>query len=308
MTLVVSVFNHKGGVGKTTVTANLGAELARRGRRVLLVDVDPQASLTMTFVWPELWHSHMVEPRRTIAELLLGETPHADKVGEVLVTPENVAEELDEVGGTGSLDLVASSPLLRDVDLELAHLLSAPNKRQLAQKHAAVFLRLAKALDGTNHDVVLIDCPPAFSVVTRMALFASHHVLVPTRPDYLSTASIDRMLHDLNDLIDTHNATVAIGRWPLAGRATTRLLGVVFTMVTTYGGKPIQSMQTFTDNVRSLGYPTFESFITTQNTHYGDAAGSGVPIALSTAAKHRETVGQIRALTTEFLRRVGESA
>jgi len=52
---VISVINYKGGVGKTTITANLGAELARRGRRVLLIDIDPQASLTFSFIPPEEW-------------------------------------------------------------------------------------------------------------------------------------------------------------------------------------------------------------------------------------------------------------
>ena len=56
---IVSVINYKGGVGKTTVTANLGAELARRGQRVLLIDLDPQASLTFSFIRSEDWERHL---------------------------------------------------------------------------------------------------------------------------------------------------------------------------------------------------------------------------------------------------------
>ncbi len=52
---VISVINYKGGVGKTTITANLGAELARRGRQVLLIDTDPQANLTFSFIRPDEW-------------------------------------------------------------------------------------------------------------------------------------------------------------------------------------------------------------------------------------------------------------
>lgn len=62
---VVSIINYKGGVGKTTVTANLAAELAQRGRRVLLVDLDSQASLTFSFVKPDQWRTDL-EPDKTI--------------------------------------------------------------------------------------------------------------------------------------------------------------------------------------------------------------------------------------------------
>jgi len=60
---VVSVINYKGGVGKTTLTANIGAELAARGRRVLLVDLDPQASLTFSFVQIEEWEERYAGSR-----------------------------------------------------------------------------------------------------------------------------------------------------------------------------------------------------------------------------------------------------
>lgn len=303
---VVSVFNHKGGVGKTTMTANLAAELARRGKRVLVVDADPQASLTMTFVWPELWRTHMVEPRRTIAELLMGEVPHAAKVGDVLITPEGVAEALESVGARGTLDLVASNTALREADLEFADLLSATTNRQKAQKHASVFLRLARALEGTDHDVVLIDCPPAFSVITRMALVASRHVLVPTRPDYLSTSGVEGMLSGVTAAVESFNSTVATGRWPLAEPVSTSILAVLFTMVSTHGGQPIKAQRQYIDDVRGLGHPTFDTYVTAQNTHYTENVDTGVPIVLSPYARHEETVGRLRAVATEFLARIGE--
>ena len=66
---VVSVINYKGGVGKTSMTANLGAELAWRGRSVLLIDLDPQASLTFSFIRPEQWLDDFAETR-TIKQLV----------------------------------------------------------------------------------------------------------------------------------------------------------------------------------------------------------------------------------------------
>src|SRR5205814_5729609 len=63
---VVSIINYKGGVGKTTLTANIGAELARRGRRVLLVDLDPQASLSFSFYRPVEWVEQLAESRTVL--------------------------------------------------------------------------------------------------------------------------------------------------------------------------------------------------------------------------------------------------
>ena len=62
---IVSVINYKGGVGKTTITANLGAEIANRGYKVLMIDLDPQASLTFSFIPPDEWETTL-SPEKTI--------------------------------------------------------------------------------------------------------------------------------------------------------------------------------------------------------------------------------------------------
>src|SRR5688572_4625570 len=100
---VVSVLNYKGGVGKTTVTANLGADMAARGRRVLLIDLDPQSSLTFSFYRPQEWEQSLAE--RTAMQWYASHswTGTPTKLAETVVTPPRVNKLV-----SGRLDLIPS--------------------------------------------------------------------------------------------------------------------------------------------------------------------------------------------------------
>jgi len=107
---VVSVINHKGGVGKTTLTANLGAGLAARGKKVLLIDLDSQASLTVSFFTQAEWQSDLV-PDRTIKnwfEGLRGEGP--ELMSSLIAKPERVSTYLTHTGGYLDLTLIDCAP------------------------------------------------------------------------------------------------------------------------------------------------------------------------------------------------------
>jgi chromosome partitioning protein len=115
---VVSVINHKGGVGKTTLTANLGAGLAARGRKVLLIDLDSQASLTVSFFTQGEWQADLA-PNKTIKnwfEGLAGDG--ADSLSSLIASPQRVAQFLTNSGGC--LDIVAAHRDLSEVDTALA--------------------------------------------------------------------------------------------------------------------------------------------------------------------------------------------
>ncbi len=103
---IVSVINYKGGVGKTTLTANLGAELAYRGSKVLLLDLDPQASLTFSFVTPDYWHAKLSKDK-TIKKWYdsFNEQISMD-LSSIIVRPGKVGPSLGRAGGT--LDLIPS--------------------------------------------------------------------------------------------------------------------------------------------------------------------------------------------------------
>lgn len=152
--MIIALANQKGGVGKTTSTINLAHALHQLGKRVLMVDADPQASLT---VYAGFDHDELAEQKHTILEVLLGERD----LDEVIVERENAP------------DLVASS----------LDLLTAENE---LQRFGAGVLKDALRGSTESYDVILIDTQPSLNILALAALTAATHVLVPVKVDYLS--------------------------------------------------------------------------------------------------------------------------
>ena len=181
---VISVINYKGGVGKTTVTANLAAELAWRGKRVLLIDLDAQASLTFSFVKPDYWQKEL-EANRTIKAWFdsFRRDDRTVSLEDLAFQPQPVSARLQ---GDGEIHLIASHLGLINVDLELASQLGGGTPEGFKESFLRVHLRLRNGLAAftDQFDLVLIDCPPSFNVVTKTAIVASDYLLIPAKPDY----------------------------------------------------------------------------------------------------------------------------
>lgn len=161
---VVAVINQKGGVGKTTTAVNLGAALSRLGKRVLLLDMDPQANLSLHLdKRPEL-------EAKTITHLLVEDTPLA-----TLVQPTNVER----------LFVVPADTSLNGVEQVLANRIGRETI-------------LREALDAwpevRTFDFVLIDCPPALGVLAANALVAADEVLIPVQPEYFALQGMAKLM------------------------------------------------------------------------------------------------------------------
>ena len=164
MPRILAVVNQKGGVGKTTTAVNLAAALAQAGKRVLLVDLDPQGNATM---------GSGIDKRtvgRTVYHALLG-------LGE-LATIRMRAEK-------GGYDLVPANRDLAGAEVELVELPSRETRLRTALERVAA-----------DYDYILIDCPPSLSLLTLNGLAAAERVLIPMQCEYYA-------LEGLSDLVGT---------------------------------------------------------------------------------------------------------
>ena len=166
MATIVAVANQKGGVGKTTTTINLAYALAERGKRVLAIDADAQASLTIYFGQEPVL---LQNQERTLYYSLVQDRPLSSLV----------------IGDSPAL--VPSSIILSKADRELMSMV----------RYTETLLRDKLREVAGDHDVILIDCPPTLTLLTSNALAAAHSVLIPVKTDYLSIMGIPLLLEEI---------------------------------------------------------------------------------------------------------------
>jgi chromosome partitioning protein len=173
-TRTIALLNQKGGVGKTTTTVNLGAGLARLGRRVLAVDLDPQAHLTLHIsVDPTTDDaSDDSEPTATVYDLVLDPS----------IDPRDAVQRAG-----GGLDVIAAEVDLAAAEVELA---SAPDR----------YMRLARHLErlAPDYDIILLDCPPSLGLLTINALACSTEVIVPMQAHFLALQGVSKLLETVS--------------------------------------------------------------------------------------------------------------
>ena len=302
---IISVINYKGGVGKTTLTANLGAELAYRGRNVLLVDLDAQASLTFSFVKPDYWEEQLADGGTIKDWFDSFSEGNTLPLQDLIITPTEAQSQVE-----GRLDLIPSHLGLINVDLELATELGGATLRQSKMNYLKVHQRLAKGfadIDNRAYDFVLIDCPPNFNVVTKTAIVASEFILIPAKPDYLSTLGIDYLRKSVDQLIHDFNEYAALGS-NNTEKIKPEILGVVFTMISRYGGRPIAALRPFIAQTKKLGVNVFSTQIRENKTLFGEAPQFGTPVVLTSQSSgtYGDIVKELEKLTRELLRRIGE--
>ena len=160
-------------------------------------------------------------------------------------------------------------------------------------------------LDNNKYDFILIDFPPNFNIVTRNAIVASDAYLVPAKPDYLSTLGITELEKHISTLIEDYNtyAKSDDSKW---NKISPRLLGIVFTMVTFYGGIPVRALREFIAQVGRENIPIFENYIRENKTAFADALDFGVPVVIKTLSgnTYKNIQVELEKLTTEFLEKV----
>lgn len=171
----ISIVNQKGGTGKTTTAISLGCVLAQKGKKVLLIDLDPQGNLSYSLGENEFTHS--------IGDVLMGDA-----------TIKNVIIHVEEEG----LDIIPSSVDLANVEITLAQV----NNRETQLKGALKNLR--------GYDYVLIDCPPSFSLLAVNSLTLSNEVIIPMQMTALSLQGLELIYTTIERVKETLNPKLNI--------------------------------------------------------------------------------------------------
>lgn len=182
-TEVIAICNQKGGVGKTTSTVNLGIGLVKKGKKVLLIDADPQGDLTTS-----LGYNDPDSLNNTLSELLMKiiyETPISEKEG-VLSHNEGV-------------DFIPSNLSLSAMEMNLVNTM---NREQILNKLIANY--------KNDYDYVLIDCMPSLGMVTVNALTAANKVIIPVQAHYLPAKGMTQLMQTIGRVKRNTNPDIMI--------------------------------------------------------------------------------------------------
>ncbi|RIL08812.1 MAG: hypothetical protein DCC75_08000 [Proteobacteria bacterium] len=190
MSLVIGVLNQKGGVGKTTTSANLSAALAQLGKKVLVADIDPQSNLTT--------HLGLFSRDTSEGEQQVEQDPPSNTIYEVLKGAKPLEEVI--VSRSPNLDVAPSSLFLSAADLELGGVVG----RELILKRAIAPIR-------DRYDVVLVDCPPALGLLTLNALASVDQVIVPVQSEYLALHGVRQLLDTIDQVKSIYNPALVVG-------------------------------------------------------------------------------------------------
>lgn len=188
---IIAMTNQKGGVGKTTSTVNLGVGLAKEGKRVLLVDGDPQGSLTIS-----LGINNPDSLSETLATSMLAE-----------IHDMEISADSGIIHHSEGIDLLPANIELSGVELSLFNTMS----REMVMRN--VLSRLKQ-----NYDFILIDCMPSLGLMTINALAAADSVIIPSQANYLSTKGLNLLLRSISRVRKQINPNL-------------RIDGILFTMV-----------------------------------------------------------------------------
>jgi chromosome partitioning protein len=280
MAINVSFINMKGGVGKTTLAMQIALAADQADKRILAVDLDPQANLSQAILGLKPYRKLLADEKPTVIQLFEGYRPSTTTGGgPTTVGIEDVIIKGASHFQNSSLDLIPSR-------LELSQTLRSP-----AQKER----RLAKALSKVSeaYDLIIIDCAPTDSVLTDAAYFASRYVLIPIKPEYMATIGLPLLARSL-DAFKKENDDHKID-----------ICGIVFNHSSSYtsGPETKQSTKEVREFAKDEGWKVFASEVSYSRS-YAKSAREGMPVG-RTSHVRGTTRSSFRTFRDEFFASIG---
>ena len=278
---VIALMNMKGGVGKTTLAMNIACSLAHtHGKKVLLIDVDPQFNATQSLVRNQLYLEHIRDEKPTILDIFIPNRPGAVRTvsgtstssrGSISLS-ECLLNVVDNLSNGGRLDIIPSRLALIEV--------------QESQRQTETLLRRFIQEKAQGYDFVFLDCPPTISVFTQAVFLACDKYLVPLKPDPLSVVGLpllERWLRDYSNI---------------TGHQVTKV-GLVFTMVT--NPHPTQ-MQNVMEQIRLQRRGEVFGAVLSQSTQIASSVSPHMPVTIRKPTS--KSAREVSMIAREFLARV----
>lgn len=279
MTKKVSLINMKGGVGKSTITVNLAWHFAAYQellKKVLVVDLDPQFNASQYLLGVSQYEKILSEKKPTVWDIFEQNTRTPQGVLKK-ISPYDAIYNVKIIRGGGKIDLIASR-------LELSYSLKNPGQKER---------QLSRVIDKIeeNYDIILIDCAPTESILTTAAYLSSDYLLVPVKPEYLSSIGLPLLVSSMNDFKSDYDDKKL------------ELAGVVFNSTTDYYPEEVQSKNTVKEIAKKNRWYVFKSEVPYSRS-FPKGAREGQPI-FRTSYSHYKQIKKFNVFAREFAERIG---
>lgn len=279
MAKVVSLVNMKGGVGKSTITANIAwhyAAYSTWSKRILVADLDPQFNASQYLLGVDSYEKKVYTPNSpTMWDIFeqYSRTPGSGTRSGI--DPSNVIQTIVTFESGSKIDLIPSR-------LELSYSLKNPVQKELLLKDF-----LSKV--DSNYDLIIIDCPPTESLLTISAYLCSDYVLVPVKPEFLSTVGLPLLAQSISDFNGQYQRMLKIA-------------GIVFNGTTNYSPEEVISKDEVNKIASKNNWYVFKNSIRNSKS-YPKGAREGQPIFWTSYAR-TEVANEFVGFAKELAQRI----